>query len=256
MTIQKTHAPEPFVRGATGSFQLTARNSGTASTSGAVTVTDAMPAGLSATSASGSGWDCNASTAANISCTRSDALGTAGNYPPITVNVNIAFNAATQLTNTGVVAGGGEVNNTNNTDDDVVNLVDQFDVAVFKSVPLPGRPGAAAGRAGDVPDHRVQNNGPSGTAAFAARRAAAGGADPRVGGQPGWRRVLQRQRRLHDRADGARRAGPDRHRRPGADDRARLDRDQRGHDRPGSRTTPTRTTTPLRRRSGSCRCRG
>src|SRR5438128_2132930 len=49
MTITKTHTPSNFVQGQTGTYTITSRNSGTASTSGTVTVTDTLPTGLTAT---------------------------------------------------------------------------------------------------------------------------------------------------------------------------------------------------------------
>ena len=50
----------------------------------------------------GNGWTC-----AGNSCTRSDALGPGGSYPPISVKVNVAGNAPASVTNQVTVSGGG-----------------------------------------------------------------------------------------------------------------------------------------------------
>ena len=72
------------------------------STSGTVTVSDAIPSGLTLVSMAGAGWSCASST-----CTRSDVLTAGASYPPITVTVNLAANAVSPLVNTATVSGGG-----------------------------------------------------------------------------------------------------------------------------------------------------
>jgi hypothetical protein len=63
-----------------------------------VTVTEALPAGLTLISMSGSvansGWGCTGN-----SCSRSDALNGGASYPPITVLVNVGLNAPLQVVN-------------------------------------------------------------------------------------------------------------------------------------------------------------
>src|SRR5262249_46262656 len=53
-------------------------------------------------SMAGAGWTC-----AGNSCTRSDALSGGASFPPITVTVNVAANAASPQVNNVAVAGGG-----------------------------------------------------------------------------------------------------------------------------------------------------
>ncbi|PNY79534.1 beta strand repeat-containing protein [Deinococcus koreensis] len=111
LTLTKTHTGS-FAQTQTGAtYTLTARNSGTAPTSGTVTVTDTLPSGLSATAISGTGWTCTLGT---LSCTRSDALAAGASYPAITLTVDVAATAPTSLTNTATVSGGGELTTTNN----------------------------------------------------------------------------------------------------------------------------------------------
>ena len=58
LTIASTHTGS-FVQGQSGAtYTLALKNSGSASTSGTVTVTDTLPAGLTATSIAGTGWIC------------------------------------------------------------------------------------------------------------------------------------------------------------------------------------------------------
>ena len=71
-------------------------------TSGPVTVTDVLPAGLSFMSMAGAGWTCP-----STACTRSDPLNGGANYPPITVTVNVAANTDSQVVNQANAAGSG-----------------------------------------------------------------------------------------------------------------------------------------------------
>jgi uncharacterized repeat protein (TIGR01451 family) len=120
LTITKTHTGN-FTLGQTGAtYTLTAKNSGTAPTSGTVTVTDTLPTGLTATAIAGTGWNC---TVATLSCTRSDALATGASYPAITLTVNVASNAASSVTNTTTVSGGGETNTSNDSASDLTGIV-------------------------------------------------------------------------------------------------------------------------------------
>src|SRR4029453_9596393 len=84
LTIAKSHA-EIFVMGQTGEYTITVSNIGQSPTAGAVTVTDTLPAGLTAASLSGEGWTC---AVASVSCTRSDALAAGASYPPIMLTVS------------------------------------------------------------------------------------------------------------------------------------------------------------------------
>ena len=115
LTITKTH-PGSFAQGVTGKiYTITVRNAGGVPSAGMVTVTDALPAGLTATAISGTGWSC---TLGSLTCTRSDVLGPSSNYPAIKVTVNVAANAPTQIVNTATVSGGADSIGTNNTASD------------------------------------------------------------------------------------------------------------------------------------------
>ncbi|MEA2681695.1 MAG: hypothetical protein QOK05_23, partial [Chloroflexota bacterium] len=137
MTIVKTH-PGTFVRGSPASYSLVATNSGSAATSGTVTVTDTLPAGLTPTAAAGSGWTCPAPAGQNISCTRNDVLPTGQSYPAITISVNVLQGAPATVTNTATVAGGGEINTANDTaTDGPATVTSSADIAITKTVSAP-----------------------------------------------------------------------------------------------------------------------
>ncbi|MBZ5585814.1 MAG: DUF11 domain-containing protein [Acidobacteriia bacterium] len=126
MSMGLTHAGD-FVRNQSGAkYTLTARNLGGGATSGTVTVTDTLPAGLTATAMGGTGWDC---TLSSLTCTRSDALAAGGSYPAITLTVNVDAGAPDSLLNTAAVSGGGETNTANNSSSDSTTIK-TFTVAV------------------------------------------------------------------------------------------------------------------------------
>jgi sugar lactone lactonase YvrE len=92
-----------FARGQSGVYSVVVSDAvGTAPTSGTVTVTETAPAGLTLISMSGSGWTCSGNT-----CTRVDVLNPGASYPTITVTVNVAVDAPSQVTNEVTVSGGG-----------------------------------------------------------------------------------------------------------------------------------------------------
>jgi uncharacterized repeat protein (TIGR01451 family) len=120
LQISATHDREPLLKTTgsnttvyAGKLTLTVTNAGDSATDGSeITVTDTLPAGLSPlvnnpgfdagpTAASGDGWTCD-----NTTCRRSDALAAGASYPPITITVRVANDAAAQLTNSATVTGG------------------------------------------------------------------------------------------------------------------------------------------------------
>jgi uncharacterized repeat protein (TIGR01451 family) len=115
LTIAKSHTGN-FYRGQNGvQYTISVSNIGSTATSGTVTVTDTLPAGLTATAISGTGWTCVLGT---LTCTRSDALASGVSYPAIALTVNVSGTAGSPLVNSVTVSGGGDVNSGNNTDTD------------------------------------------------------------------------------------------------------------------------------------------
>jgi hypothetical protein len=122
LAITKTHSGT-FTRGQTGAqWTITVSNVGFGPTVGTVSVVDTLPNVQNPpvpTAISGTGWTC---TLATLTCTRADALPSGSSYPAITLTVNIPKNIQNPFTNKATVSGGGDVNPTNNTATDTINL--------------------------------------------------------------------------------------------------------------------------------------
>lgn len=123
LSLTKTHAGN-FTQGQTGAaYSLVVTNIGSKATDGtAITVTDTLPTGLTATAITSTDplWVCTLGT---LSCTRTDVLASGKSYPAITVTVNVAANAPGLLTNTATVTGGGNKDNVDNTAQDVTTVI-------------------------------------------------------------------------------------------------------------------------------------
>jgi uncharacterized repeat protein (TIGR01451 family) len=120
LLIAKSHTGS-FTQGQTGAtYTLSVSNVGSAGTNGTVTVTDTLPAGLTATAIAGPGWGC---TLATLTCTRSDALAPAAIYPAITLTVNVSASALPTVTNAASVSGGGQTNTSNDTATDPTTVI-------------------------------------------------------------------------------------------------------------------------------------
>jgi uncharacterized repeat protein (TIGR01451 family) len=93
-------------------YTITVGNIGDAASTGTVSLTDTLPAGLTATAFSGDGWDVNLGT---LTATRSDPLASYASYPPLTLTVNVASDTPHDVTNSVTVSGGGEQYTSNDT---------------------------------------------------------------------------------------------------------------------------------------------
>ena len=119
LAITTTHTGN-FTQGDIGDiYTIIVTNAGNAASSGAVAVVDTLPADLTATSISGAGWTTDLGT---LTCTRSDALAAGAAYPSISVTVNVAANAAANVTNTITVSGGSDTNLANNAASDPTTI--------------------------------------------------------------------------------------------------------------------------------------
>jgi phosphodiesterase/alkaline phosphatase D-like protein len=119
LTLSKSHTGA-FTQGQTGAtYTLSVTNAGGSATTAAVTITDALPAALTATALSGPGWTCSVAT---LSCTRSDVLAAGASYPAVTLTVSVSSTAPSLVTNTAAVSGGGELNTSNDSASDVTTI--------------------------------------------------------------------------------------------------------------------------------------
>ncbi len=118
-----------FTAGGTGAYSILVTNHGGAATTASISVTDHLPAGftLAATPVIAT-WDCSASTASTLSCTRAQALAS-GNSAAIAFTINIAANAAS-TTNSATVSGGGDQNLADNTASDPTTVVSNSTITV------------------------------------------------------------------------------------------------------------------------------
>jgi len=116
LTVSKT-SNSTFRQGEQATYTLTVTNSGAGATTGAFALSDTLPTGLTIsaipTSAS---WDCSGSTLTVLSCvsTPGASLAAGGSAAAVNMTVSIASNAPPSITNTAIVAGGGEINTSNN----------------------------------------------------------------------------------------------------------------------------------------------
>ncbi len=118
--IAKAHAGN-FTQGQTGAvYTITVSNLTAVPTLGTVTVTDALPSGLTATAFTGPGWTCLSLPA--LSCSRGDFLAGSGSYPVLTLTVDVASNAAASVLNSATVSGGGELDTGNDTANDPTTI--------------------------------------------------------------------------------------------------------------------------------------
>jgi uncharacterized repeat protein (TIGR01451 family) len=126
LTIAKTHVGSSFAQGQTGAqYTLAVTNGGSASTSGTITVSDTLPAGLTFASGTGTGWSCSA-LGQVVTCINVATPIAASGTSSITLNVNVAGNAVATLQNTATVActctESNTGNNTSNTDSVTVTV--------------------------------------------------------------------------------------------------------------------------------------
>jgi len=115
LSVDKTATPASFTAGGTGTYAIAVANAGNIATVGQLTVTDALPAGLSVPDgavalggANAANWACTA--ASNVlTCQSNTAIAAAGSSS-FSFAVNVAFAATGPLVNTARVAGGGDPN--------------------------------------------------------------------------------------------------------------------------------------------------
>lgn len=154
LTISKTHTGN-FAQGQRNvSYTLTVQNVGAAPTTGLVTVTENVPAGLTLVSMQGQDWSCSGNT-----CTRGDVLSPGMPYSPIQAIFDVGFNALS-LVNTATVAGGAEANVANNTASDPTTISASSDLLISKFRQVGG-----SVRLGDTIDYVIRvGNAPGASA--------------------------------------------------------------------------------------------
>ena len=145
LTILKTKTvADNFVLGvSTDTYTLTASNIGAVATTGTITVTDTLPAGLTLTTASGgtgwttgANWTCSGAAGGNVvSCTRTVAIAALdSNVAVVIFPVTVAAAAAPSVSNTAAISNPNEsINLLGNNSSTLVTPVNAPDLVVTKS---------------------------------------------------------------------------------------------------------------------------
>jgi uncharacterized repeat protein (TIGR01451 family) len=129
-TVAPDLAIDKTMSGLTYSFAVS--NVGDGATRGTVTVTDLTLAAFNFSLVGGDGWTCDSPTVMQpVRCTRSDSLAPGASWPPITA---VLPAAAPVITDTAVLDGGGDVNESNNSDTFRPAVPPQAPLAVEKQV--------------------------------------------------------------------------------------------------------------------------
>ena len=140
LVVSKTHTPSIFSAGSTaGFFTITPRNIGPLATTGNVQVADTLPAGLTPTAATGTGWVCGIA-AQVVTCNSVGVIAANANGNTIQVNVTVgAGQEGNVLVNNVAISGGGEPVSFagNNTNTDAVSVRETFTpvVGIAKAKP-------------------------------------------------------------------------------------------------------------------------
>ena len=127
LSIAKSHAPAGAITaGSDVTYTIDVANVGSAQTRGSITMDDSLPSGVSATSASGTGWTCSGA----VTCTRTDPIA-AGATSTITIAAHVASSySGASVDNTAIVSGGGDANLTNNSATDSGGATRHTDLSI------------------------------------------------------------------------------------------------------------------------------
>ncbi len=133
LTVSKSHWPSNFGESTTsGVYTITPGNIGTGNSSGAMTVVDTLPAGMTPNSVdNNSAWSCGIAGQV-VTCSGSEIILAGGSGTPIRLNVSVAGGTSGQvLVNNVTIAGGSEPSGLdgNNGDDDPTLIVDPSSIS-------------------------------------------------------------------------------------------------------------------------------
>jgi uncharacterized repeat protein (TIGR01451 family) len=127
LTLSKTHTGN-FTVGMPGTYALTVNNIGSAATTGATTVIDILPVGLTIpngsvnlTGTNAANWSCTAIGNA-ITCTSTTTISANGNSTFNLPGIQVGATAVPFITNTATVSGGGETNLANDGASDLTTV--------------------------------------------------------------------------------------------------------------------------------------
>src|SRR5579864_7876877 len=121
-----------FTGGQNGVFTIAVNNTGTAPTSGAITVTDTLDNNFSFVSATGTGWACG-NVAQLVTCTNAGPIANGASAANITLTVLVSGAASGNLSDTAAVATSGDNNAANNTFTNTVAITAAPDLNIVKT---------------------------------------------------------------------------------------------------------------------------
>jgi uncharacterized repeat protein (TIGR01451 family) len=153
LAITQTDAPDPVSIGQPLTYTLTVRNNGPSGATG-VTITDALPAAVTYSSATPSQGSCFQSVPGTVTCN----LGGVANGGTATVQINVVAQTAGTVTNTAGVQGAEtDLNTGNNSASVSTTITPRADIAVTQiASPDPATAGSTL-----TYTVTVRNNGPS-----------------------------------------------------------------------------------------------
>jgi uncharacterized repeat protein (TIGR01451 family) len=100
LTVAKTHNPATFVvNDVNDTITITVTNNGGAPSTGTVTVTDNLPAGLTFNGSPTAAWNCSANGVNPVVCTSTNAIVGSGGTLALVLNVNVASSTGSPLAN-------------------------------------------------------------------------------------------------------------------------------------------------------------
>ena len=102
LSISKSH-PRDFFVGRQETYAIRVTNNGPLDDTGPITVTDALPAGLTYVSGSGAGWSCTA-VGQDVTCTHPGPLANGANLPDLILTMDVDAAAVPSVTNTAAVS--------------------------------------------------------------------------------------------------------------------------------------------------------
>ena len=112
ITMLRSGAISP---GGSVSYTLTVANEGLSTEPGPLTVVNTLPAALTYSAASGSGWTCS-NSGQTVTCSRTGSLAVGASTAALLISASVAAGASGTVTNTATASGtGGDANTDNNT---------------------------------------------------------------------------------------------------------------------------------------------
>ncbi len=125
LIVSKTHSPSSFtVNDQNDTFSVLVTNQGFAATTGTVTVTDMLPAGLTFNGTSTAGWMCNANGSNPVICSTTNTIASGGGNTTLVLKVNVASSTNPTLTNNvSVACTCTESTTNNNSNTDMVTVI-------------------------------------------------------------------------------------------------------------------------------------